>query len=401
MLKHAIMFAAIAGLAFALTGPAQAVTIEWVEVGDAGNAGDTAWDAVEGYPGGLGDVSYTYYIGKYEVTNNQYAEFLNAAAGAGDPNGLYNADMGADPRGGITESAGVYSVKTNMGDKPVNYVSWYDTLRFANWMHNGKGAGGTETGAYDMSLGADADRETGAQVWLANIDEWWKAAFYDATGPDYWDSATQSNDVNPPTVTVDANGSGSAGDTGVFANWDFQADWNGQDGNVTTVGTNGGPSPYGTHDQNGNVWEWCEGAPMWDADLRITMGGSWDTEAGGAELRPYIEASSPDFEDAAYGFRLVTSSVTEPPVPGDADGDGDVDLADMGFFEAQFGGAAPGSNSADFDDDGDVDLDDLAIMRGNFGFVSPATPSAATPEPATMGLLMFGALGVLMRRRRS
>ena len=45
---------------------------------------------------------YAYYISKYEVTNAQYAEFLNAKA-ASDPLGLYNASMGSDATfGGIT-----------------------------------------------------------------------------------------------------------------------------------------------------------------------------------------------------------------------------------------------------------------------------------------------------------
>lgn len=39
------------------------------------------------------------------------------------------------------------------------------------------------------------------------------------------------------------------------ANYDQYADWNGQNGNLTTVGSNGGYSYYGTFDQNGNVWE--------------------------------------------------------------------------------------------------------------------------------------------------
>ena len=37
-------------------------------------------------------MTYTYRIAKYEVTNAQYAEFLNAKA-ATDPLGLYNPNM--------------------------------------------------------------------------------------------------------------------------------------------------------------------------------------------------------------------------------------------------------------------------------------------------------------------
>ena len=39
------------------------------------------------------------------------------------------------------------------------------------------------------------------------------------------------------------------------ANYNFTADWNSQDGNVSTVGSNGINSFYGTYDQTGNVWE--------------------------------------------------------------------------------------------------------------------------------------------------
>jgi hypothetical protein len=97
---------------------------------------------------------------------------------------------------------------------------------------------------------------------------------------------------------------------------------------------------------------------------------------------------------------LVTAVVS---VPGDANGDGDVDDADLALFEAQFGFDTPG-NSCDFDGDGDVDLDDFVIIRGNFGFTSAPEPAApdfsSTPEPATMSLLAIGGLLVLRRRRR-
>ncbi len=57
-------------------------------------------------PKTFGAVAYEYRIGKYEVINAEYAEFLNAVAGT-DTNALYNTNMGtaADPSyGGITRS---------------------------------------------------------------------------------------------------------------------------------------------------------------------------------------------------------------------------------------------------------------------------------------------------------
>jgi formylglycine-generating enzyme len=118
---------------------------------------------------------------KYEVTNAQYAEFLNTVDAAGaNPNGIYDVNMGIDVRGGISFTAGnaagsKYGVKTNMGDKPVNYVSFSDSMRFANWIHNGQGAGSTESGAYDMAVSASTVvHSVSANVWIPTENEWYK-----------------------------------------------------------------------------------------------------------------------------------------------------------------------------------------------------------------------------------
>ena len=133
---------------------AGAVTIPTVYVGDVGNPnnpadGDQAAAGIQNY----GAVNYAYRIGTYEVTNAQYVEFLNAKASS-NLLGLYDEGMTRDPRGGIVRS-GVYDqytyeTKPNMADKPVNFVNWYDAIRFVNWLNNGQGSGSTETGAYTI-----------------------------------------------------------------------------------------------------------------------------------------------------------------------------------------------------------------------------------------------------------
>jgi sulfatase modifying factor 1 len=284
-----------------------AVTIEYVTVGDAGNAADTT---------GYGAVAYAYQIGKYEVTNAQYAEFLNNVA-ATDSFGLFNAGMGSDARGGITQSGSSgsfsYSVKTDMGDKPVNYVSIADAMRFTNWINNGQGTATTESGAYDMTQSlTTVVHNVSANVWLPTENEWYKAAYYQPAGAggdtdNYWLYPTQSNTI--PTVgTVDANGN-ITNDGANVANYGNGAIWNSQTGNLTTVGSAGGTSDsyYGAYDLGGNVWEWNETIIASDRGLR---GGSYSNSED--ILRASFRASlGPSVEFNAGGFRLA-SAVPEP-----------------------------------------------------------------------------------------
>ena len=148
-------------------------------------------------------VSYEYQIGKYEVTNAQYSVFLNAVADT-DANALYAASMGSG-FGGITRSGSsgsyTYSAIAGREDKPVNYVSFYDSLRFANWLHNGQPTGAqnnstTENGAYELSLGTSVVRKAGAQIFLTSEDEWYKAAYYKegGTSAGYWDYPAGSDE---------------------------------------------------------------------------------------------------------------------------------------------------------------------------------------------------------------
>jgi formylglycine-generating enzyme required for sulfatase activity len=163
-----------------LATPAFAVVnIDWVDVGHAGNAADPSTGSL------YGAVAYAYKIGQYEVTNAQYTAFLNAVDPSGaNANGIYNTSMGSNARGGISFNVAAangskYTIKSNMGDKPVNYVSWYDAARFTNWLHNGQGAGSTETGAYTLTGNTGIiTKNVGATVWLPSEDEWYKAAYY-------------------------------------------------------------------------------------------------------------------------------------------------------------------------------------------------------------------------------
>ena len=82
-----------------------AVEFEWVTIGNPGNIADTeVMD--QGHTTGYGAVSYEFRIGKFEVTNAQYFEFLNAVA-ATDEYGLFNPYMQSLPSGGIVRTGDV------------------------------------------------------------------------------------------------------------------------------------------------------------------------------------------------------------------------------------------------------------------------------------------------------
>ncbi|MBW7904396.1 MAG: hypothetical protein LC135_12315 [Phycisphaerae bacterium] len=53
--------------------------------------------------------------------------------------------------------------------------------------------------------------------------------------------------------------------------------------------------------------------------------------------------------------------------PGDIDGDGDVDQADLGILLANYGQSVPPGTSGDLDGDGDVDQSDLGVLLASFG----------------------------------
>jgi formylglycine-generating enzyme required for sulfatase activity len=308
-------------VATALGSAAWAIEFETVLVGNAGNASDvrTMNDATCCY----GAVAYEYRIGKYEVTNDQYAAFLNAIASNGDTYENYEPfQMGGAHYGGILRSGSpgsggyVYTVKPNMGDKPVGGVSNGAARRFVNWLHNGQPTGNqvpgtTETGAYDLTGSNWMVRSSGANWFLPSENEWYKAAYHFPTAgvPGNYALYATGSSFTPPTFAT-ADAVGNVANPGVnVATYLAGANWNGSApfGHVTTVGSAGplSASYYGTFDQSGNASEWTE-----DVSIRGGHFGSSQDQLS-AEVR---------FGNASLGYAgLRVASVlnpSEPPVPG-------------------------------------------------------------------------------------
>ena len=292
---------------------------EFVTVGDPGNSDDTTG------PVNYGGVSATFDIMKFEFTNQQYVQFLNSVDPNGDQtNGIYHASMGSNSRGGISFTSGAaagskYAVKTNMGNKPVNYVDWFDAARVSNWLHNGATSGASmETGAYNLNNATSGNAVAmiaGARFFIPSENQWYKAAYYKggSTNAGYWAYGTQE-DMLPTSVTANGTGDGSAGNSGNFANYNQVADWNAQNGNVTTVGTNGGPSAYGAFDMTGNVEEWNDlGADTESATTRGVRGGRYNQSGIAFTSSSSRNLDSPSSEGVGRGFRLANQPSDPPP----------------------------------------------------------------------------------------
>ncbi|NLE37894.1 MAG: formylglycine-generating enzyme family protein [Pirellulaceae bacterium] len=300
-------------------GTARAEMIDLVEIDNPDNAADTRY-ATPGY----GAVDYVYQIGKYEVTNAQWREFLNAKAALGDSHGLYSERMDSTYGGiaragsGTVEDPWVYYAKgndSNWDNRPVNYVSFWDAARFCNWLHNGRGDGDTESGAY-INIG-DQDtfaRQPDAQWWIPSQDEWYKAAYHKNNGAtgNYWDYPTGANAV-PSNKLL-------ASDPGNNANFYDYGDTIGSPYYVTEVGAfKNSASPYGTFDQGGNVWEWNETAAKASDDpddvlsLRTLRGGGSYNYTSGNMRASASTADDPTIESRGAGFRVASVAVIPEP----------------------------------------------------------------------------------------
>jgi len=291
-------FTLVALCALVISAPAGAATItfgsgpdqfdmEFVEIGDAGNAADTT-----GNPNPAGAVPYVYNMGKFEVSRDMITKANNLG-------GL-----------GITLSTSSFFTSAN---QPATDVSWNEAARFVNWLNTSEGfspaykfefqpgdVGYSSNANIQLWTGSDAGfdptnpfRNSEAQYFLPSVDEWYKAAYYDPVSDTYFDFPTGS-DTAPTAVA-----SGTASGTAVF---------DGQSGPADIMDA-GGLSPFGVMALGGNVWEWEET----EFDLmndsvssgRGVRGGDW------ARLSSFFSSSSrfsvlPVVEDFLVGFRVAS-----------------------------------------------------------------------------------------------
>ena len=248
-----------------------------VFVGNPENSADT---------NAKGAVSQSYYIGKYETTISEYTTFLNSAAKT-DAYGLWYGNVMDIQRSG---AAGNYFYTSGANNNtPVTWVNWLDAARYVNWMHNGaNSSSSTENGAYTLNgaLSGVVQKNDDAKYWLPTYNEWYKAAFYDATKNStggYWSYATQTDAITSSIANFQASG-------------------------PSVVGSYEYASSYGTYDQSGNVWEWLSPENSLDGEY---IGGGWNSTASQLSSSANGNLNNGGYADGAIGFRIA-SPVPEP-----------------------------------------------------------------------------------------
>ncbi|MFC1765154.1 formylglycine-generating enzyme family protein [Planctomycetota bacterium] len=222
----------------------------------------------------INDPGFNGQISRYEITNAQYCDFLNAALASGDitvngnevegTSGLnsgadyaghlyYNSDgsgysgYGATNGGAarIYYSAGVFNIDSSFGNHPVTYVSWYGAMAFANYY-----------GYY-----------------LPTEDQWQAVADFDGTYT-YGCGKTIDPGIANYRHSEHPDGTVSVGSFGLYG--------------------------YGMSDMAGNVWEWTSSSLNSNRVFRGGSLGSLDSDCA-------VSIRGDGIPHAAYydiGFRV-------------------------------------------------------------------------------------------------
>ena len=232
-------------------------------------------------PGVSGGESFNGYMSKYETTNAQYCQFLNAALASGDITvtnrfvyGASGSNSGADFAGqvyynlvdaGYTydgASAGgasriywtdrLFRVESGFENHPVTQVSWYGATAFCNY--------------YELRLPTEG--------------EWRAVADYNGTFT-YGCGASINNSMANYSNSIHPDGTTPVGAFGMYG--------------------------YGMADMTGNVWEWTSSCYYSNCSYgsHCICGGSWqDGNCYNSIYARWGGSTSPNTTYTSVGFRV-------------------------------------------------------------------------------------------------
>jgi len=271
-----------------------------------------------------------FFMGSFEISNQQYCDYLNSALGSGliylssyrvegTGNGQVYCDTSASSSfSQIDYSEGVFSVGTkggrDMSDDPMVKVSWYGAAGYCNWR---SGEENFES-CYNLSTWDCDFTKKGYR--LATEAEWEYGARGGEHSPYYrfpWGDTISHSQAN-----YRANGNYAydlSYPDGYHPDWDDETIP--YDFPFTSVVGSFAGNGYGLYDMAGNVFEWCNDRYDYDenyydispydnptgpasGDFAVLRGGAWQSNAryGRAACRYNM---SPDSRYDFIGFRVI------------------------------------------------------------------------------------------------
>ena len=264
----------------------------------------------------------SFYMDIYEVTNEEYAKYLNSAFSQGliwvssgvvyavGGTGAYCDTVDASFQSRITWDGSRFGVTAGKEDHPMAEVSWYGAAAYANWRSTQYG----RTPCYDLLTWECNFAANGYR--LPTEAEWEYAArggIHDPYARYPWGDGVDGSMANY-LGSGDPFEPGPAPDTTPVGYYD---------GNQVPAGSdmvNG----YGLYDMAGNVMEWCNDwcvsysacdPPPCDnpqgpstGSYRVIRGGTLADPTHWLRCAYRVCGRAPDFWASSYGFRLALDS---------------------------------------------------------------------------------------------
>lgn len=234
-----------------------------------------------------------FYIGKYEVTNIQFCEFLNEK-GNQKENGVEWINLAGtwdepSQKCNIYLDSNIYKVEQYYENFPVSFVSWYGANAYCKWL--------SEKTARKYRLPTEAEWEFVARNRGENINFVW------------------GND--PPLGKLPGN---FADETlkKIYPEMKIAKSYNDSYAFLAPVGIFE-PNALGIYDLTGNVWEWCNDwfdhkytddddvkNPLGPetGNLKVTRGGSWLDGPGNLTTTRRV-GIEPNARSLNLGFRIA------------------------------------------------------------------------------------------------
>jgi len=230
-----------------------------------------------------------FYIGKHEVTNAEFAAFLNDYGSDKIKSGDFSGQLMIEEyKWGVKKNGNTWQAQSGYEKHPVVYVTWYGANEYCNWL----------------------SKKTNKKYSLPSEAQWEYAA---GGGNSQYVETLHATSLQNAAGRTKYAGTNNESELGDYA-------WYSENSESKTheVGTRK-PNQLGIYDMSGNVYEWCldwydenyykksqqkDPVNAKKSDYTVLRGGSWVYYIVNCRVANRL-GSYPDLRDYYGGFRVV------------------------------------------------------------------------------------------------